>query len=407
MTTTDAQPLAGLRVVEGSAFVAAPSGGMTLASLGADVIRFDQLGGGLDYRRWPLLPDGTSIYWASLNRGKRSFVADLRSPEIRELLTALVCAPGPDRGIFLTNFPPTGWMDPARLRERREDLIAVVVTGNHDGTTALDYTVNCAVGYPAATGPVDDDRPVNHVLPAWDLLCGQQAALAVLAADRRRLREGVGSTVTIALADVALAAVASLGHVAEAQLLGTERARYGNDLYGAFGRDFPTADGRRVMVVAITPKQWSSLLEATGTTEAIDGVAAAGGWDFRDEGQRFAARDEIGGVLAPWFAARDLDTVRAALEPHGVCWGPYQTFLELVAEDPRCSPANPLFASVEQPGLGEVLSAATPMAFADLPRLHPVAPLLGQHTEQILAEDLGLGAGEIASLVDRGLVAMV
>jgi 2-methylfumaryl-CoA isomerase len=79
----------------------------------------------------------------------------------------------------------------------------------------------------------------------------------------------------------------------------------------------------------------------------------------------------------------------------------------LVAEDPRCSSANPLFAAVEQPGLGQVLSAAVPMAFADVPRLHPVAPVLGQHTEQILAEDLGLGAGEIASLADRGLVTLV
>jgi 2-methylfumaryl-CoA isomerase len=405
VTGHDDQPLAGLRVVEGSAFVAAPSGGMTLALLGADVIRFDQLGGGLDHRRWPLTPDGTSIYWAGLNRGKRSFVGDLRSPEVRELLSALICAPGPDRGVFLTNFPPVGWMDPSVLRQRREDLIAVVVTGNHDGTTALDYTVNCAVGYPSATGPADDDRPVNHVLPAWDLLCGQQAALAVLAAERRRVRTGAGGTVTLALADVALWAVAALGHVAEAQLLGAERARYGNDLYGAYGRDFPTADGRRVMVVAITPKQWSALLAATGTAEAVGLLAARGGWDFADEGQRFLARDALGDLFAPWFAGRRLAEVRAALDEHGVCWGPYQTFRQLVEEDPRCSAANPLFATVDQPGLGPVLAASVPMAFAGLERPHPVAPVLGAHTEQILAEELGLAPAEVGRLFDAGLVA--
>jgi len=63
--------LSGLRVVEGSAFVAAPLGGMTLAQLGADVIRFDQIGGGLDYHRWPLAADGQSLFWAGLNKGKR------------------------------------------------------------------------------------------------------------------------------------------------------------------------------------------------------------------------------------------------------------------------------------------------------------------------------------------------
>ena len=87
-----AQPLADLRVIEGSAFVAAPLGGMTLAQLGADVIRFDQIGGGIDFNRWPLAPSGRSLFWAGLNKGKRSIQVDLRSPEGRELVGALVGA---------------------------------------------------------------------------------------------------------------------------------------------------------------------------------------------------------------------------------------------------------------------------------------------------------------------------
>ncbi|MCH2623879.1 MAG: CoA transferase, partial [Acidimicrobiales bacterium] len=84
------RPLEGLSVVEGSAFVAAPSGGMTLAQLGADVIRFDRIGGGLDHRRWPLTADGVSLYWHGLNRGKRSVTAALTAPAGRERLAALV-----------------------------------------------------------------------------------------------------------------------------------------------------------------------------------------------------------------------------------------------------------------------------------------------------------------------------
>src|SRR5262245_40096146 len=135
--------LAGMRIVEGSAFVAAPSGGMTLAQLGADVIRFDQIGGGIDYGRWPVTKDGTSLYWTGLNKGKRSIALDLRSKEAQELLTALVCS-GPERpsertgtgadgGILLTSFPPRGWMDYEKLRARRTDVIQCVITGNHDG----------------------------------------------------------------------------------------------------------------------------------------------------------------------------------------------------------------------------------------------------------------------------------
>ena len=144
-------PLEGLSGVEGSAFVAAPSGGMTLAQLGADVIRFDQIGGGLDYRRWPLTAAGASIYWAGLNKGKRSITVDLRNAEAQELLGELIAR----SGSFLTNFPARGWMAPDALRSGRDDLIMLTITGNRDGTTALDYTVNCAVGYPLATGPID------------------------------------------------------------------------------------------------------------------------------------------------------------------------------------------------------------------------------------------------------------
>ena len=105
--------LDGLRVVEGSAFVAAPLGGMTLAQLGADVIRFDNIGGGIDFHRWPETPDGHSLFWAGMNKGKRSLAVDVRSPEGQELVTALITAPGPDCGVFLSNFPAE------RLAQRR------------------------------------------------------------------------------------------------------------------------------------------------------------------------------------------------------------------------------------------------------------------------------------------------
>ena len=139
--------LEGLRVVEGSAFVAAPLGGMTLAQLGADVIRFDALGGGIDFHRWPCADDGTSLFWAGMNKGKRSLAVDVRRPEGQELVTALITAPGPDRGIFLSNFPAQGWLADERLRALREDLIYVNIIGNPDGTTAVDYTVNPSSGF--------------------------------------------------------------------------------------------------------------------------------------------------------------------------------------------------------------------------------------------------------------------
>ena len=266
--------LSGLSVVEGSAFVAAPLGGMTLAQLGADVIRFDPIGGGLDYQRWPVTQDGASLFWDGLNKGKRSIQIDIRRPEAQELLSALITRPGEDEGVFLTNFPASGWLSYERLKERRNDLIYVNILGDRNGGSAVDYTVNCAVGFADITGPEGHAEPVNALLPAWDNITGQMAATAVLAAERHRSRMGEGQLITLALKDVALATAGHLGNLAEVEINGSDRQKAGNFLYGAFGKDFLTIDGRRVMIVGLTPKQWRALITVTGSSDEMDGIAA-------------------------------------------------------------------------------------------------------------------------------------
>ena len=161
---------------------------MTLAQLGADVIRFDDLGGGLDHQRWPLAKGGQSLFWAGLNKGKRSLRVNLRSDEGRELVTALIAA----AGAFITNFPARGWLGYDALRGHREDLVMVWLTGNRDGSSEVDYTVNPATGFPWATGPRNLTEPLNSVLPAWDAIMGGLAATGLLAADRHRTRTGTG-----------------------------------------------------------------------------------------------------------------------------------------------------------------------------------------------------------------------
>ena len=179
----------------------------------------------------------------------------------------------------------------------------VALTGNADGTSEVDYTVNVATGFPEITGPRDASEPVNSVLPAWDIAMGEMAAVGVLAADRHRSRTGMGSLVKLALSDVALAMVANLGRLGQAEL-GHSAKKDGNYLYGAFGRDFVTSDGRRVMVMALTERQWKVLQQATGIDATA--LAAATGADLDTEGGRYAARDAIGAALAPWFACTKL-----------------------------------------------------------------------------------------------------
>lgn len=397
--------LSDLRIVEVSAFVAAPLGGMTLAQLGAEVIRIDPIGGNIDHRRWPLAPNGTSLYWTALNKAKRSVTLALDKPEGREIAQAIITASGEDAGFLLTNLPASGWMGYEALSAKRDDLIMMRLTGNPDGSAAVDYTVNCAGGFPMATGR--GGEPVNHVLPAWDVAAGLYLATGLLAAERHRRRTGRGQEVTVALADVMLATVGNLGYLADVRVNGTVRQPMGNDLYGAYGRDFPTADGRRAMVVAISNRQWKALGKATGLADRLAMIGPLMGVDMDDEGGRFQARDAISAVLAPWFAARTLAEVEGAFAGTGVLWGPYRDFGQLVAEDARCSTANPLFREIDQPGVGSLLVPGSPLGFPGMGGRtdHRPAPRLGQDTDAVLADLLGLPSAEIGRLHDAGIVA--
>ncbi|RZT86763.1 2-methylfumaryl-CoA isomerase [Pseudonocardia sediminis] len=404
------RPLHGLQVVECASFVAGPTGGMTLAQLGASVVRIDPIGGGADHRRWPVVGNGAgpadaeSYYWTSLNKGKRSVAVDMRSDEGRELVTGLITAPGPDRGVLVDNVVGRRWMSNDVLVGQRSDLVHVRVQGYPDGRPAVDYTVNAEVGIPGITGTEEGGAPVNHVLPAWDLVTGLSVSTAVLAALYERSRTGRGAYVELALADVALAGVANLGWLSEAAERGGERPRHGNHVYGSFGVDFACSDGPRVMVVALTPAQWAALRTVTGTEEVFAALEQALDADLTAESDRYRLRDTIAAILKPWFAARDYATVSDELDSARVLWSRYQGMSDVVASHRAGS--HPVLSDMALPGdAGSSITARSPMRWNGEHGGTGEAPELGRDTDEVLADVLGLGSGEIAALHDRGIVA--
>ncbi|AZI35314.1 hypothetical protein NT2_24_00080 [Caenibius tardaugens NBRC 16725] len=397
--------LDGLRVIEAAAFVAGPSAGMHLAQMGAEVIRIDAIGGGPDYRRWPLAPNGASLYWEGLNKGKKSIAIDLSSGEGRELALALATAPGDSCGLFLTNFPVHGFLSYQALAARREDVICVRVMGWADGAPAVDYTINAAVGVPLMTGPVDSLNPVNHVFPAWDFIAGSQAAFAMVAAERARRCTGLGANVQLPLSDVAATCLSQTGQLAET-LMGGDRQRMGNDLFGAFGRDFGTADGRRLMVVAITPKQWSGLIKVLDIARPVSKIEQEAGVCFAsDEGARFMHRARLFPVFEAAIVARTCADLGPAFDEAGVTWSEYRSLAE-AAFDQRLFAGNPVFETISHPS-GLSYPAAGPAAhLAGRPRAAVApSPRLGADSDEVLTKVLGLGDGAIAALHDRGVVA--
>jgi 2-methylfumaryl-CoA isomerase len=393
-------PLAGLTVVEVSSFVAAPLCGLTLSQLGAEVIRVDPIGGASDVRRWPLAASGTSIYWTGLNKGKRSATIDLRSPEGQELVQRLIVE---DDGVVVTNAAGLSWLSFEQLTAMRADVIHVQLLGRHDGSTGVDYTVNAATGFPLVTGPSNQAGPINHVLPAWDVCCGLYAALAVVAAVRRRDQSGVGAKVSIALEDVALATAGNLGWLTEPQINGTERQRLGNAIYGQYGQDFTSSDGVAFMVVTLTRRHFQDLVEVSGTGPAVSALAESLGADFSDEGERYRYRDVLSGLFATWFAGHTAEEITEALSATSVLFERYRTFAQ-VAEDERVT-ANPLFSPLHQDGLGDYLAPAMPAVLDDGYLASQPAPRLGGDTADLLTARLGLSAADIARLTDAKTIA--
>ena len=392
--------LADLSVVEGASFVAGPTCGIYLSHMGAEVIRFAQIGGGPDYNRWPLSPGGDSFYWEGLNKGKKSIAIDLGRPEGRELAQRVAAS----TGLFVTNFPVDGFLSYQRLKPLREDLILLRIMGWADGKPAVDYTVNAAVGMPYMTGPEDAVGPVNHVLPAWDLLTGAYAAFSLLAAERARQSDGQGREVRLPLSDIAMASIGHLGQIAEVMAGGHDRPRLGNALFGAFGRDFGTRDGKRLMVVAITARQWNILVDVLGLTDASKALEAELGVDFaNDEGARFTWRSRVYPLFEAAFAARTLEELTPLLDSAGVTHGPYQSLTEAMASDDRFS--SNLTETTHKSG--HAYPTPGPVAGVSNESKPPpvAAPRLGQHTDEVLSQRLGLSSAEIGRLHDQGLVA--
>ena len=393
--------LNGLQVIEASSFVASPTCGLYLAQMGADVIRVDPIGGGPDFHRWPVTEANDSLYWENLNRAKRSLALDLARPEGREILQDLVRKTGQ----FVTNFPANGFLSHETLATGRPDLITVRVMGWANGAPALDYTVNNAVGYPLLTG--NGPEPVNHVLPAWDLLTGAYAAFALLAALRRRDATGEGGEVRLPLSDVAIGTVANLGSLAEIMVTGEDRPRLGNTVFGLFGRDFLTRDGVRTMIVVVTHRQWANLTGVLGLADAVIALERELGVSFAaDDGLRYLHRDRLFPLFEAAIGARTHAELSAAFDGAGIVHSAYRTMREAIA-DPALVAENPVFGASANPS-GATYPAAG--AFATLPgsaREAPrPAPRNGQHTEAVLADLLGYSDTTIARLIDQGIAGL-
>ena len=399
--------LSGLSIIEVSSFVASPTAGLYCAQMGAEVIRVDHVAGGLDYDRAMLTTEGRSLSWENLNRAKKSVALDLQSPQGRELCVELARKTGQ----MITNLPMNSFLSHTKIAEGRADLISVRIMGWHDGRQAMDFTVNAASGYPLMTGPAEWDPatapPVNQVLPAWDFITGAYCAFALLAALRHRDATGEGSELRVPLGDVAIGTMANAGAMAEMLYRGADRPRLGNAIWGAFGRDFRSRDGKRFMVAVLTAKQWRGLVEAFAVKDEIAALEGRLGLSFTtSDANRFDHREKLFDLFQQVAERFDYTELASRLGAAGATFERYRTMYE-AANDPALVADNPLFGP--SPANPSGFAYPAPRSFANIPGREAgdpcAAPYLGEHSEEVLAERLGMASGEIARLIDRGVVA--
>ena len=401
--------LSGLSIIEASSFVASPTAGLYCAQMGAEVIRVDHKAGGLDYDRYMLTDGGHSLSWENLNRAKKSVALDLRSGEGRELLVELAAK----TGNLITNLPEKSFLSHEAVKAKQPDdapdLVSVRIMGWHDGRQAMDFTVNAASGYPLMCGPEEWDMenapPVNQVLPAWDFITGAYCAFALLAALRHRDATGTGNELRVPLGDVAIGTVANSGALAEMLYRGGDRERLGNAIWGAFGRDFRSRDGVRFMVAALTAKQWDGLVAAFGVEDRIAALETELGVRFADgDAPRFEHRHALFDLFQSVAGDTDYADLEAHMREQGTTYERYRTMHE-AASDPVLVGDNPLFGP--SPANPSGFDYPAPRSFAHLGGQEAgdpaPAPYLGQNTEEVLADRLGLSSGNIGDLVDRGV----
>ncbi len=397
--------LSHIRVLDLSRILAGPWASQILADLGADVIKVERPGAGDDTRGWgpPFLKDEdgadtpVAAYYLCANRNKRSITVDMTRPDGQALLHRLAR----ESDVVIENFKQGGLaryrLDYATLAALNPRLVYCSITGfGQDGPYApragYDFLIQGMGGLMSLTGKPDGTPgagPVKVGVALTDILTGLYAANAIQAALAWRDRSGEGQYIDLALLDVQVACLANqaMNYLAS----GVVPRRLGNEHPNIVPyQDFPTDDGYMIVTVG-NDAQFARFCEAAGRPEL------AADPRFATNKARVANRATLVPLLNKLTIRRSTADWIARLEAVGVPCGPINTLDEVFA-DPQVQ-ARGLRVDMPHPVLGAVPQVANPMRLSATPVDYRQAPpLLGEHTDEVLASVLGLSAMEIGAL---------
>ena len=395
-----AGPLAGVRVLDFTRVLAGPAAALALADLGAEVIKVEPPGSGDETRSFPPIRDGESHYFLSINRSKKSIVIDLKAPEGLALARDLAA----QSDILIENYRP-GVMD--RLGLGYETLSALNprliycaisgygMTGPLRDRPSFDIVLQAMSGALSVNGE-PGGLPTKMGIPLGDLIGGINGPIAILAALHERNSTGKGRLIDISLMD---GLIGMLGYYAQlAFFTGADSPRYGSQHpnlvpYGIFA----ACDGS-IVVACLTNAFWGRICTAIERPDLADDAR----YDSLEK--RRDAREAVNGLIADFTSTRTVAALVDIFTRHEVPHAPILGVTEALHQ-PQAA-AREMVVSVPHPALGDIPIVNRPFRFADAVQAKPTAPpMLGQHSDDILRDILGLDEARIADLRARSVIA--
>jgi crotonobetainyl-CoA:carnitine CoA-transferase CaiB-like acyl-CoA transferase len=403
--------LSHVRVLDLSRVLAGPWASQVLADLGADVIKIEHPRGGDETRGWgppfASTEDGSasdvSAYFLCTNRNKKSVTIDIAQADGQSLVRRLA----QQSDVVIENFKVGGLvkygLDYASLGAANPGLVYCSITGfgqtgPYAGRAGYDFLIQGLGGLMSITGLPDSEpggRPMKVGVALTDIVSGLYASNAILAALAHRERTGLGQHIDVALLDVQVACLAN--QALNFLVTGVTPERLGNAHPTIVPyQDFPTSDGRMILAIG-NDGQFRSFCEVAGESYLADDSR------FATNAARVENRVGLIPLLQSITASRTTAEWTAALAPVGVPCGPINDVAEVFAD--RQVVARGLAAHLEHETLGSVPTVANPMRLSKTPVTYRSAPpRLGEHTDSVLAESLGLSAADIDALRGRGIV---